>query len=505
MADIIVRRNGNLPEDMRLRYRDDGNAVYSPEAYISGGTVNTNPANGAPVTYTGLTSNGLDFLVSKGQLNKLRLRPQILNEHAESSREVQETVDSSTIVGQIFKASQDNINGLMLTLESAAGAVLDDFESYANSGALQAVWVKGGTNEALLETTIVQTGSTKSMNLPLDTLNDDWVDTIGSTNYTDTTFEMDYYQDVAFSAGKAAFFIGDGVNTKSLQLVNNNVNQWQHFEINENAMSEDGGTTDVTAITKIGFRVDDARAAADGYVDNLVAVPVPGNISLKLWDMGASIPVSATTSIDDGTQVTQLGDIGFGVTAVSSITLPLLGGKRLYVIKDFVTGVSLEIPTNTLLTAGNYYVLTLNYVDTDVDVYGPDTSFSTNYYTSGYAFTAPNESTAITAIGSFSDLMFGILSTQDVYLSSFLQILNAAPGDTAQVNIFVEDSNMSIAAIATVGAKAVQSVQADLSSRPMLLEKGGKFEMYYNDDFSDSVTEIGLTIGYLFVPPTVNG
>ncbi len=503
MADIIVRRDGNLPQDMKLRYRDDGSGVYSKEGYVSGGTVNTNQANGAPNTYTNLKSTSIKFLSTKGQLNKLRLRPQILNEHAESSREIQGTVNASTIVGQIFKASHDNINGLMLTLESAAGVTLDDFESYANSTELQAVWVKGGTNEALLETTIVEAGS-KSMNLPLDVLNDNWVDTIGSTNYTDTTFEFNYYQSVAFSAAKVAFFIGDGANTKSMPLANNNVNQWQLFEINESAMSEDGGITDVTAITKIGFRVDDSRANADGYVDNLVAVPVPGNISLKLWDMGATIPVSATTSIDDGTQFTQLGDIAF-TTPVSSLTLPLVGGKRLYLIKNFVAGPAIEIPTNQTLTVGNYYIITLNHVDTNVSIYGPDSSFLINYYTNGYAFTAPDEATAITAIGTYSDLMFGILSTQDVYLTGFFQFLDAAPGNDSEVTIFVEDSNMGITSIAALGERSAQTIEVDISLRPMFMEKGGKFELYYNDDSSDSVSSIGLTMSYLYVPPTVNG
>ncbi len=515
MADIILSQDQQLPSATRQRFRDMGSNVHARQVYMDftqggimpvAGTVNTNRTNGVPATYTNLTTNGRQFLIAKGQLNKLRLRPQILNEHAESSREVQGVVNASTIVGQVFKASQDNINGLMLTLESAAGSSLDDFESYANSGALQAVWVKGGTNEALLETTIVEAGS-QSMNLPLGVLNDEWVDTIGAANFTGATFDFNYYQDIVFSAAKVSFFVGDGANTKSLQLIINTANQWEHFEINENAMAEDGGgTTNMAAITKLGFRVDDARANANGYVDNLATVPLPGSIDLKLWDMGASIPVAATTSIDDGTQFTQLGDLGFnGGAGAATINLSLLGGQRLYVVNDFVAGVAGEIPTNITLTAGNYYIVTLNYVDTNVSVYGPDTSFATNYYANGFAFTAPDEATAITATGANSDLMFGILSTQDVYLIGFLQTINATPGINAEFNILVEDSGMAITDIPTIGAAAaVQTLHPDLSLRPMTLEKGGKFEIYYNDDFTDSVTAIGLTISYLYVPPVVN-
>jgi len=91
---------------------------------------------GVPTGYSKQTANGDTWLLQKGQLNKLRLRPQIMNEHAESSRNIQGTVTSTNIVGQIFKASQDNINGINLTLESAAGADFDDFESYADDAAV---------------------------------------------------------------------------------------------------------------------------------------------------------------------------------------------------------------------------------------------------------------------------------------------------------------------------------------------------------------------------------
>ena len=111
-----------------------------------------------PPEYTKQTSNGGFRPIQKGQLNIIRVRPQVLNEQQESSRTIQSTIASGNIVGQVFKASQDNINGIALTLESAAGASIDDFESYADSAALQLVWVET-TNVATLETTVVKSGS----------------------------------------------------------------------------------------------------------------------------------------------------------------------------------------------------------------------------------------------------------------------------------------------------------------------------------------------------------
>jgi hypothetical protein len=464
-----------------------------------------NIADGVPVSFTKGTSNGKTWIVAKGQLNKLRLRPQVLNEHVESSREMQGVVNASTIVGQIFKASHDNINGLMLTLESAGGVTLDDFESYANSAALQGVWVKGGANQALLETTIVKS-DTQSMNLPLDAINDDWVKTVTSTDYTDYTFSFDYYQDREFDKAKVAFFVGDGVNTKSIQLPVEK-NTWSHFEVNEKAMTEDGGgTTDITAITKIGFRIDQKEVNKNGYVDNLGVTAPPGEVELKLWDMGTSPPISATTALDDGTQFTQLGDIGFnGGTGAASVKLSLRGGKQMYLVNEFVAGVALEIPTNELLTANHYYALSLHYVDTDVDVYGPDSSFGNNYYKSGYAFTAPDTATPITQVGVNNDLMFGILSTQAVYINTVVKFFDAQPGTNATEYIFVEDRNMSITDLMVGAFQPLQQVQAEFDRSPVLLTKGGKFEVYFNDDFTDGVSAASVLIGYLHEPPTVNG
>lgn len=480
----------------------------------------TTESNGIPPEYTKLTSNGKVHLVSKGQLNKIKLRPAILNEHAESSREAMDEVDASNILGQIFKASQDNINGIMLTMESAESVDVENFESYADSGELQAVWVETG-NPALLETTIVNEGS-KSMNLPLDSVDDEWQITVGPTDYTGYTFGGDFLQTVVFGAGGAevSFFLGDGVNTKSIPLVIDTINDWVNFEINEAAMSDDGGTPDITAITEIGFRVDRQKINQDAYVDKLTATPSPGQVELKLFDCGDTIPVGDGASFDltnDATQYTELGDLGINGPVASSVFIGLLGGKRLYNVPTFVAGTASDIPGNTILTVGNYYAITINYVDTDVDVYGPDTTFSTNYYENGYAFFTSAENADITTIpgavgaGTYSDLMFGVFSTQDIWITTFVQFIGtstgaeAVPGVNSNVSFFAEDSDMKITDISSHDSAAIPFIQADLTFKPFFLGKGGKFEMYFNDDPTDNVAVVNLITAYAYIPPTVNG
>ena len=492
----------NIEDQNGVAYTSDESVVSVLNGFVNHGT--DMAAGVVPTDYTMQTSNSIEKNIQKGQLNKIRVRPAILNEQAESSREIQAAVDASTIVGQIFKASQDNINGILLTLESAEGEALDNFESYADSAALQLVWVKGGTNEATLEETIVESGS-KSMELPGTTLDDDWVDTISSKDYTDYTFEFYFRQTNLTGQLKYEFTLSDGTDTLSFLIVPDVSNEWQRFEVDINAMTDDA-TTDKTAITKIGFRVIDIHPLGVGYVDSLIATPPPGSIGLKLWDMGDTIPVTAVNSIDDGTQYEELGDRGInGGVVVSEVLLQLEGGKRLYSIKNFVAGTALEIPDNTLLIPDNYYIITLNYIDTDVSVYGPDSSFSIQYYNNGYAFTVADEATAITAIGEFNDLMFGVFSTQDIFVNTLLKFYDSAPGSLARESVFVEDANMVITGIILNDVQAQIFQQLEFRDRVFPMPKGSKFEVYYNDDFTDSVSFGLLLIGYMYKPPIING
>lgn len=203
----------------------------------------------------------------------------------------------------------------------------------------------------------------------------------------------------------------------------------------------------------------------------------------------------------------ELGDRGFNSGAVAaSILVDLVGGKRLYDIPGFVAGTALEIPTNTLLTVGNFYAITIHYVDTDVSVYGPDETFD-DYYVNGYAFTAANTAAVIAQVGgaaSQNDLMFVIYSTQDAYVSLVLKSLDAAPGANALDYIYIEDANMSITDIVSGATRPPQIRELDFTI-PVFLEKGSKFEVYYNDDPSDSVSLMDLLIRYAYIPQAING
>ena len=302
---------------------------------------------GVPETFSKTTINTVNQNIAKGQLNKINMFPRIGNEHAESSREIQGVVSNGNILGQIFKASKDNINTMLLTLESAAGVVVDNFESYADSAALQAVWAATGAL-ATLETTTVKNGA-QAMSLPTTNVADEWSRAAAPTDYTDYTGTFFAYFSHAFAAQQVSVFIGDGTNTKSFTVIQEGAGVWCPCEVNEKAMTEDqAGTTNVSAITEIGYRVVVKKLGGTVIIDDLASVPPPGDIEVKLWNMGDTLPESGVTSIDDGTQYTKIG-----LAESASYTLALKGGKRLYHLDDFTAGVDKTIPSTEFLIPNN--------------------------------------------------------------------------------------------------------------------------------------------------------
>ena len=478
--------------------------------------------NGVPLSYANEMNVALTSPIIPGLLSKVRLRPAVLNEHAESSREIMGTVDAATAVGQMFKASQENINGIFLTLESAAAeTTIDDIEYGGNDGNLQAAWVLAGTNAAVTEAVIISGNhsSAESMELDISKLNDSWTFTKPATswNMTGATVSFDFFQTVSSLSGQVTVSINDGAATSvvSIPVAVDAVNTWQHFDI---PITSFVGTCNIAAVTKVLFIVTNAQNNQTAYVDNVRFRAAPGSVSIELWDMGASLPANGG-SVDytaAGTQYTELGDRGIGGSVAASIALGLRGGKQFYHVHEFIAGVATEIPANNILTVGNYYALVIKYVDTNVSVYGPNTAYSVNYYTSGYAWKAEVADGLIDLLpggagaGAYSDLMFGILSTQPVYITKMRlklfdssDALTASAPDTESVWV-VEDDGMKIETVALV--HFLESThEEDISANPIYMGNGGKAEIYYSSSVDDAATTAVFEISYKHEKPVVNG
>jgi len=479
------------------------------------GSDNPMPINstfGVPNTFTKQTSSSRTFYIQKGSLNHHRQRPAIINEHVETARQIQGTLEASTpIIGQIFKASQDNINGISLTLGGNPTLTVDDFESYTSDGTLQAAWVatNAGKKAELHESpeTPLPYEGDKCMYFKGDGDDDDeWERALDHVDLTGYTGSVAIRQNKTYNDMKLRFYVGDGSNTASAPLVVQDKDAWEVIEVSAAQLTEDGGgTTDITDIIEVGFRLEKDKNGGKFYIDDMKAAPEGGTVQLELWDMGTDIPVSGDTSLDDGDQYVELGDRGVNSGAVAAyITLDVQGGIRNYDIEKYIAGVALEIPGNTLLTPNNFYALILRYVDTDVNIYGANTSYSTNYYTNGYAFTAPNNATNITAIGPYNDIQFAIFSTQDVYVNTLLKYYDAEPGSNATESVYIEGPDMSIENILDQQSKPQQSLLAEFDDRSFYFPKGGKFEVNQNDDYTDDTSQITILIGYMFAPQETN-
>ena len=475
---------------------------YIKDIATLNGAIDVNVQDGAPFTFTKLTSNTGVRLVSKGSLNKITFVPRILNEHVESSRQIHSVVTSTNIVGQIFKASKDNISALFLTLESAGGVVIDDFESYIDNAALQLVWLTSGANLAVLEQTIVHDGL-QSMRLTTTVASEEWTRTAAPLNYAGYTGTFDVYFSHVVDQMQISVFIEDSAGfSKSFALVQNASGVWQSFEVDEAAMIEDGPwITNVADIDTIGYRVVSKNPASFVIIDNLESAPPPGELGVKLWDMGNTLPDDGITSIDNGTQYDQIG-----AAQSASFNLQLEGGKRLYHLEEFYAGVNKVEPSNKVLTPGNYYILELKHIDTDVSIYGPDTSFGINYYNNGYCFTTPDEATPITSMGPFSDIMFGIMSAQEVYFIKIGWRFDAVPNGNSGLSVFLENKDMKITDIILDHEHSPeQAFVFNAETRPFRLEDGGKLEFYYSDDYSDNVSKVSGEATFWYEPPVVNG
>jgi len=519
--------------DGKITKADTDNVIISdplPTGTNILGVVNTNAVNGVPTTFTKQSQVSDNFPIIKGNLNKLRLRSQIQNEHCESSREAQATVGAAQLVGQIFRASNVDINGLSLTLESAtAFASFDAIAAgvgehklgtmeYSGDVAMQTEYVKSGADEMIRSTFtdddgVTQDGSWAGKIDMSGVVGDEWRGTTNSTDLTAVIFSLKFASTRNFNDIKLYFFVGDGTNTKSFPLTNLAEDLWQTITFSESGMNVEATDDTVTtpnmaAITKMGFRIVNRRHSEFAYVDSITYQAEPGHVNLELWDMGVALPTGGVTALDDGTQYTEIGDRGIGGVVVSQLSLSLLGGKRKYHVDGFIAGVAREIPANTLLTVDNYYAIVIRYVDTDVTVYGPNTSYAVNYYTNGFSFTTPDDATAITKLGTYNDCSFQVFSTQQIYLIRANLFTQVAPAVNADVIVFIEDSNMSITDIPITNQKGGQGriqVNIDLTLHPPVMDVGGKFEAYYNDDPMDDVSNILFTMDYLYVPPTVHG
>jgi hypothetical protein len=421
----------------------------------------------------------------------------------------------ASIVGQIFKNPQDNINSISFTAESGQSETeLDNLETadYANDGALQAVWVKAGTDEAVRDLTIKATGSDMSMKLDASKANGEWAAAtinmpINTTpiDMTNAIISFKFRQNRTFSNLKANIFIKDGSANKSLVslvIEDSDIDTFVNFSIPIESFTS-GTPANITDITTIGFEVDSLAAGGLFYVDSLTHIISAGIIRMKLWKFGTTAPVAGTAKLSDSTQYETLGDLAIDGTVVNQIDVSLLPGKRLYHIHGFSAGPAFEKADNALLTVDNYYAITFHHVDEDVIFYGNNDGKLAD--SGGYSFTAPDESSIISATGADENLQFYLFCVKPVYLLGYHLHMLDSDGNTALTGVnsewetIVEDINEVPVIIDEHHHHSINDYKYPNNEFPFTeyMGFGSKFETKYVPGVDD-ITSIVQEIFYIY-------
>ena len=275
--------------------------------------------------------------------------------------------------------------------------------------------------------------------------------------------------------------------------------------ITENTHGDDEIQDTVDAATVIIGQVFKASADNINGVYLTLDAAGSGSVDVKLWDMGTTIPVGGVTTLDSGTQYTTLGDLATESPA-ASYSLPLTAGKKMYFLDDFTAGVAEEVSTNALLNVGNYYALTLHYVNVNTDVYGPLSTDSIQRYANGFAFSATSTALPITQIGTYNDIMFGILAVDNGFIHKIGIDFDDIPGSNVNASCHVVSSSFDITSVLHSNRKNIAQYNLmDLKEAPSSIPKGSRFVLKYQDDILDSTTKMLLCMCYLHEQFASNG
>lgn len=462
--------------------------------------------NGVPTEFSMLASASVHKLIPKGSILSAKLFPTILNEHVAMSRGVTVgTVTPTNKVCQIFKASKDNISNLTFMAENGAGVAADNFETYVTSAQLQAAWIATG-NLATLSAATFKNGA-QAMTLPDEVVGDAWEFTLSAPqDLTNFTVALWLQQQLGFDRTQFRLTLRDVAgNFKATPLVVQSARVWEHFFIEEIGMIEDGGNaanTDMTQIDRVGFVVQ-RRDRNLSWVDDVILVPPPGDLRVRLHDMGNTIPVSGVTSISDGTQYAQIGE-----QDAAEFIVELSGGKKVYALEDFNANLdtTIKVPARVPLTVNNYYLIELSYIDTETDIVGTDATQLVNQYVKGFACTAPDDVTPLVEIAPNVDLIFMIYSRQEVYMQKFSWHFDSAPGADMVVHGYILGNNFGVTdVLIDHHHRPRKDSFIDYSQHPYRMQDGGSAALIIDDDVLDNVSDVVFTMTYFYEKPTVNG
>jgi len=432
--------------------------------------------------------------IKKGGVTKITVKPRVLIENMTDDTNIVDTLESGTTdLGQIFRLTTDidNIDRVHLTLEATAGGAvssIDDFESYADTTALRAVWVPNDTTNSpnTLDTTVFQEGA-KAMKCDMlskqKSKNDTFIKTYGSNqdwsakdgvqlqfrNDTNATIEL-HIEDASGNGSKATLTVS-------------NTGVFEFIEINFSEMIPVGASpADLATIKKIKLFV---RTASVGpfYVDKLETFTIAayGTANLELYDFGTT---ATPASLSSG-------------TLVQTETFSLSAGELIYEVPFSVSG----------LTSDNYYGIVLTAPTTsDIKWKGKNGS---NLYTNGFSFNSTDNDT-ITATGAGDDFYFSIFAIDEAIFHGIRFVSNADAG-LGKVNVFINDNASGKGKTSLfLGERFIKRTTIDFPIRNQTsvevpVNKDELIYILYEDDQTSAITRLQATVFYTFVNRNIHG
>lgn len=459
--------------------------------------------------YRDWENSGDDARMSIGsnQQSTILWQPSVLTEnHLTVSNDVIGTVDGSTpLVGQVFKASADNVQEIALKLSASAPnpATLEDFESYANDAAIQAAWVSSDATytQVSLDTGVFYAGS-KAMKIRLDknprALNDKVTRTF-STNQNWSglnTLNLAFRQEDTGKIQLRYRIIDENGHSISVLIpMVATDNTWKTYSFSLDNFTQDGGTyPNLAAVRKHEFEIvlNNNGGWKNVWIDHLVLEQDAGTLSLKLYDFGSN---AEPASLSSGTPVTF--DDGSTAKTVEGIlnnptTIRIDAEKGLF--------------GNTKLTIGNYYAIVL----TDLAVSGASVKVhgkTSGGYTSGKALTSTDGS--VLTYESTGRCFFGVRSVPSSYVLRNLRVdLNEQGGDSllafSVVNVTTEKANNQLNANMRFFNRTTATLDFDQSPSKQVIDNNHALRISWSDRGSQA-TEINVSAQIVNAPIERNG
>jgi len=441
--------------------------------------------------------------LNKGGSNKITIRPRVLIENQiDDTNEVDDLDGANTDIGQLFRLSPgiDNIERIHIAIKaivagSGAGAVnaLDDFESYADTAALQAVWVPSDIPNTpnTLETTLFQEGAKamriQSQGAKQKSNQDTFTKTFGTPeDWSERTgIQFQFRRDASWLV---EIHLEDSAGGESKHVIT--VSQQGVYELVKlnfaDFLSVGSTPADLTDIKKVFFFIKTPIATSEFYIDKIETFTDAGGggggttVDLELRDHGTD------------PSPTDLG------TLLQTITIDLETGEKIYEITVAETG----------LTPNNFYSIVLTNTTATSVIWKGKTGGDT--YSSGFAFKSTDDSN-ISEVGVGNDDFHFLIFARDKAIFNGIRLV--ANGDTGEsmFNIFINDNASKKGKTAlflgetTFGRRDIDfptKVQTGVSTK---MFKDELVLVEYNDDGSSLATKIQATVYFTFINRPLNG